>query len=85
MSVTSTPAAFTFPVGTQVSLSNDDADIDVHVVADAPGALDAVRSVLGDDDAVLVKGSRAVGLEAVAHALGAPTEPVRRSGTEPVS
>ncbi|MET0626960.1 MAG: UDP-N-acetylmuramoyl-tripeptide--D-alanyl-D-alanine ligase [Acidimicrobiia bacterium] len=62
----------------------DDADIDVHVVADAPGALDAVRSVLGDDDAVLVKGSRAVGLESVAHALGARTERPRRSGTEPV-
>ncbi|HEX5587567.1 MAG TPA: UDP-N-acetylmuramoyl-tripeptide--D-alanyl-D-alanine ligase [Acidimicrobiia bacterium] len=52
----------------------DDAAIDVHQVADAPGALDAVRSVLGADDAVLVKGSRAVGLESVAQALSATAE-----------
>jgi UDP-N-acetylmuramoyl-tripeptide--D-alanyl-D-alanine ligase len=38
-------------------------------VADAHAALDAVRQELRSGDAVLVKGSRAVGLDAVARAL----------------
>jgi UDP-N-acetylmuramoyl-tripeptide--D-alanyl-D-alanine ligase len=57
-------------------------DVEVRVATDAEHALDEVRAALrADDDAVLVKASRAVGLERVAHAL---TEPVGRSGTEPV-
>lgn len=36
---------------------------------DAPAAVDALRGVVAPGDAVLVKGSRAVGLEAVARAL----------------
>jgi UDP-N-acetylmuramoyl-tripeptide--D-alanyl-D-alanine ligase len=43
--------------------------IEVTAVLDAPAALDAVRAALGPRDAVLVKGSRAVGLEVVARAL----------------
>jgi UDP-N-acetylmuramoyl-tripeptide--D-alanyl-D-alanine ligase len=39
------------------------------LVDDADGALRALCDLVADDDAVLVKGSRAVGLEAVAHAL----------------
>ncbi len=41
----------------------------VVVVADAEGALQAMRELLQHDDAVLVKGSRAVGLEALADAI----------------
>jgi len=47
---------------------NDDTTTVVSV-ADADGALQALRELLHHDDAVLVKGSRAVGLESVAHAL----------------
>ena len=43
---------------------------DVHV-ADAAAATDALERALGSGDVVLVKGSRAVGLEAVAERLGA--------------
>ena len=39
-------------------------------VADAEGAADALAAALGPGDAVLVKGSRAVGLERVAEKLG---------------
>ena len=46
-----------------------DGDVGVELVADAPAALDALLATLGPGDAVLVKGSRAVGLEQVAHAL----------------
>jgi UDP-N-acetylmuramoyl-tripeptide--D-alanyl-D-alanine ligase len=42
---------------------------DVHV-ADAAAAADALEQALGEGDVVLVKGSRAVGLEAVAERLG---------------
>ena len=42
---------------------------DVHV-ADAAAATDALERALGSGDVVLVKGSRAVGLEAVAERLG---------------
>ena len=42
---------------------------DEHV-ADAAAAAEALDRALGEGDAVLVKGSRAVGLEAVAEALG---------------
>ena len=44
---------------------------DVLVVGDAAGALAALRGRLRSGDAVLVKASRAVGLEAVAEALSA--------------
>jgi UDP-N-acetylmuramoyl-tripeptide--D-alanyl-D-alanine ligase len=49
--------------------------VDVELVADAPAALDAVLATVGPGDAVLVKGSRAVGLEQVAHALAAEGSP----------
>jgi UDP-N-acetylmuramyl pentapeptide synthase len=39
-------------------------------VADAPAAAEALRAELGSGDVVLVKGSRAVGLEQVAELLG---------------
>ncbi len=42
-------------------------------VADAAAAADALDSALGEGDVVLVKGSRAVGLEAVAERLGPDT------------
>lgn len=51
--------------------------VDAVAVADADAALTAVRERLAAGDAVLVKGSRAVGLDAVAHAL------VRDSEREP--
>jgi len=44
----------------------------VVAVPDAPAALDAVRAAVGPGDVVLVKGSRAVGLDAVASALVEP-------------
>jgi UDP-N-acetylmuramoyl-tripeptide--D-alanyl-D-alanine ligase len=57
---------------------------------DAARALDALHDRVGSDDAVLVKGSRAVGLDVVVRGLVEPeaarrsgTEPARRSGTEP--
>jgi UDP-N-acetylmuramoyl-tripeptide--D-alanyl-D-alanine ligase len=43
--------------------------VGVEVVADADAALHALQALLGPGDAVLVKGSRAVGLERVAQAL----------------
>jgi UDP-N-acetylmuramoyl-tripeptide--D-alanyl-D-alanine ligase len=46
-----------------------DAGVAVTQVADAAAALDAARGFAGPGDAVLVKGSRAVGLELVATAL----------------
>ena len=47
---------------------------DEHV-ADAEAAADALAAALGDGDAVLVKGSRAVGLERVAERLAGDTRP----------
>jgi UDP-N-acetylmuramoyl-tripeptide--D-alanyl-D-alanine ligase len=44
---------------------------EAYSVADADGAATLLSSLLRDGDAVLVKGSRAVGLERVAQALGA--------------
>ena len=46
-----------------------DGGVAVTEVADAAAALDVVAELVGDGDAVLVKGSRAVGLELVATAL----------------
>ncbi len=52
------------------------AGVAVTEVADAAAALDAATGVVHEGDAVLVKGSRAVGLELVAAALrGAGPEP----------
>ena len=42
-----------------------------RLVDDAAAAADVLRDALGEGDAVLVKGSRAIGLEAVAEALAA--------------
>jgi UDP-N-acetylmuramoyl-tripeptide--D-alanyl-D-alanine ligase len=51
------------------------AGVAVTEVPDAATALDAVAGFVREGDAVLVKGSRAVGLELVATALrGRPTE-----------
>jgi UDP-N-acetylmuramoyl-tripeptide--D-alanyl-D-alanine ligase len=48
----------------------DAADYGVAMVHDVDGALDALRAMqLGEDDAVLVKGSRIAGLEQLASAL----------------
>ena len=47
----------------------DDYGADEHV-PDAAAAVESLDRVLGNGDVVLVKGSRAVGLEAVAEALG---------------
>jgi UDP-N-acetylmuramoyl-tripeptide--D-alanyl-D-alanine ligase len=49
---------------------------------DAASALDALQIEVGVGDAVLVKGSRAVGLEVVARAL---TEALPRRGSEPAT
>jgi len=46
-------------------------------VPDAPGAVAALRGRLADGDVVLVKASRAVGLESVAAELLAPPESIR--------
>ena len=54
--------------------------VDVVETQDAPAALEALQGQVGAGDAVLVKGSLAVGLDVVVRAL---TEPVLRSGTEP--
>jgi UDP-N-acetylmuramoyl-tripeptide--D-alanyl-D-alanine ligase len=47
---------------------------EAHSVADAPAAAALVRTLLRDGDTVLVKGSRGVGLERVAEALGGAGE-----------
>jgi UDP-N-acetylmuramoyl-tripeptide--D-alanyl-D-alanine ligase len=44
---------------------------EAHAVADAHGAAELLGALLREGDTVLVKGSRGVGLEAVAEALGA--------------
>ncbi len=44
---------------------------------DAAAAVELLRALLRDGDTVLVKGSRGVGLERVAEALGAGSEPTR--------
>jgi UDP-N-acetylmuramoyl-tripeptide--D-alanyl-D-alanine ligase len=51
-----------------------------HSVADATAAAELLGTLLRDGDTVLVKGSRGVGLERVAEALGARPQPVGRSG-----
>ncbi len=56
--------------------------VDVIETPDALTALEALGSRVGVGDAVLVKGSRAVGLDLVVRGL---TEPVRGSGTEPAT
>ncbi len=63
--------------------------VDVLEAPDAATALHLLQGRVGATDAVLVKGSRAVGLELVVRGLTEPalrsgTEPVLRSGTEPV-
>jgi UDP-N-acetylmuramoyl-tripeptide--D-alanyl-D-alanine ligase len=47
---------------------------EAHSVADAGAAAELLRSLLRDGDTVLVKGSRGVGLERVAEAIGARAE-----------
>jgi UDP-N-acetylmuramoyl-tripeptide--D-alanyl-D-alanine ligase len=49
-------------------------NVEVHEVADAAAAAALVAPMVHDHDVVLVKGSRAVGLEAVAAALIAPEQ-----------
>ena len=48
---------------------------EAHSVADAPAAAELLGTVLRDRDTVLVKGSRGVGLERVAEALGGGSQP----------
>jgi UDP-N-acetylmuramoyl-tripeptide--D-alanyl-D-alanine ligase len=57
------------PEAAPLAAAARDGDVAVEAVDDAPAALDAVLASIGPGDAVLVKGSRAVGLEHVAHAL----------------
>jgi UDP-N-acetylmuramoyl-tripeptide--D-alanyl-D-alanine ligase len=56
---------------------------DVHVVPDAAAAIDAVGALVRPGDAVLVKASRAVGLEVVADALLAPAVDRAAKGAHP--
>jgi UDP-N-acetylmuramoyl-tripeptide--D-alanyl-D-alanine ligase len=51
-------------------------------VADADAAADALQAALGPGDAVLVKGSRAIGLERVAETLSA-ADPERSTEAKP--
>jgi UDP-N-acetylmuramoyl-tripeptide--D-alanyl-D-alanine ligase len=53
-----------------------------HSVADAPAAVELLGRLLRPGDAVLVKGSRGVGLERVAEALGAGTVTPRAEGDQ---
>jgi UDP-N-acetylmuramoyl-tripeptide--D-alanyl-D-alanine ligase len=48
---------------------------EAHSVADAPAAAELLGTLLRDRDTVLVKGSRGVGLERVAEALGGGSQP----------
>ena len=48
-------------------------------VPDGPGAVAALRGRLGDGDVVLVKASRAAGLESVAADLLVPPQPVKET------
>jgi UDP-N-acetylmuramoyl-tripeptide--D-alanyl-D-alanine ligase len=50
---------------------------EAHSVPDATAAAELLRTLLGDGDTVLVKGSRGVGLERVAEALAPGREPAR--------
>jgi UDP-N-acetylmuramoyl-tripeptide--D-alanyl-D-alanine ligase len=50
---------------------------EAHSVPDATAAAELLRTLLGDGDTVLVKGSRGVGLERVAEALTPGREPTR--------
>jgi UDP-N-acetylmuramoyl-tripeptide--D-alanyl-D-alanine ligase len=50
-------------------------DGEAHQVADAPAAARLLRTLLREEDTVLVKGSRGVGLERVAQDLGAGPQP----------
>jgi UDP-N-acetylmuramoyl-tripeptide--D-alanyl-D-alanine ligase len=52
-------------------------------VADAPAAVELLRTLLREGDTVLVKGSRSVGLERVAEGLGAGLEPARQPAAGP--
>ena len=51
---------------------------EVHSVPDAQAAVELIRELLHEGDTVLVKGSRAVGLERVAEDLVAPYARPRR-------
>jgi UDP-N-acetylmuramyl pentapeptide synthase len=55
----------------------------VHVVADEHGAIDVIVALAQPGDAVLVKASRAVGLEVVADALLAPAPDGATRGARP--
>jgi hypothetical protein len=55
-----------------------------YAVADASAAAEQLRLLLGEGDTVLVKGSRAVGLERVAQLLGADA-PTGASADSPVA
>jgi UDP-N-acetylmuramoyl-tripeptide--D-alanyl-D-alanine ligase len=70
------------PDASPLAIAAIERGVDVVEVPDATTAFEALRDRVDADDAVLVKGSRAVGLDRVVRAL---TEPVRRSGTEPES
>ena len=53
---------------------------EAHSVPDAAAAAELLGTLLRDGDTVLVKGSRGVGLERVAEALGAGSAPTGRRG-----
>jgi UDP-N-acetylmuramoyl-tripeptide--D-alanyl-D-alanine ligase len=61
-------------VGPLAALMREGFDGEAHAVPDAPAATELLRGLLRAGDAVLVKGSRGVGLELVARALAPALE-----------
>jgi UDP-N-acetylmuramoyl-tripeptide--D-alanyl-D-alanine ligase len=61
-------------VGSLAAEMRSEFDGESYAVADATAAAELLRTLLGAGDTVLVKGSRGVGLERVAEALGAAQE-----------
>jgi UDP-N-acetylmuramoyl-tripeptide--D-alanyl-D-alanine ligase len=61
-------------VGSRAAEMRSEFDGESYAVADASAAAELLPTLLGAGDTVLVKGSRGVGLERVAEALGAAQE-----------